>query len=124
MKKIIFMTFIVVLVFVSCGVNKKTEANDMYDIGSEEVEKGDKDIVDKYFELCKVETVTEDKVILYSEDEKCNYEIDSNEADNLIEGEYYDVVFTKKIEIDENKYTIEGASFYRQDFSEQVIYRN
>lgn len=124
MKKIIFMTFIVVLVFVSCGVNKKTELNDMYDIGSEEVEKGDKDIVDKYFELCKVETITEDKVILYSEDEKCNYEIDSNEADNLIEGEYYDVVFTKKIEIDENKYTIEGASFYRQDFSEQVIYRN
>ena len=118
------MTFIVVLVFVSCGVNKKTEANDMYDIGSEEVEKGDKDIVDKYFELCKVETITEDKVILYSEDEKCNYEIDSSEADNLIEGEYYDVVFTKKIEIDENKFTIEGASFYRQDFSEQVIYRN
>ncbi len=123
MKKIIFMTFVVALILVSCGANKKTEEKDNKELGVEEVQE-DKDIVDKYFELCKVETITEDKVILYSEDEKCNYEIDSSEADNLIEGEYYDVVFTKKIEIDENKFTIEGATFYRQDFSEQVIYRN
>lgn len=115
------MTFIVALVFVSCGVNKKTEVNDMYEIGSEEVEKGDKDIVDKHYELCKVETITEDKVILYSLASECYYEVELSEENDFCEGEYYGAEFTNKTLIGENKYSIEDVIFHHEDFQVETI---
>lgn len=120
MKKIIVMTFVVALILVSCGANKKTEEKDNKELGVEEVQE-DKDIVDKHYELCKVETITEDKVILYSLASECYYEVELSEENDFCEGEYYGAEFTNKTLIGENKYSIEDAIFHHEDFQVETI---
>ena len=124
MKKLVFIIWVIALFLVSCGKNEAADIGENPEVVSEKSEEGENNTVNKYFELCKVETITEDKVILYSEDEDCYYEIDSSEAGDLIEGEYYDVEFTNRKEIDKNKYSIEGATFCRENFRVQVIKNN
>ncbi len=122
MKKIIFMTFVVALILVSCGANKKTEEKDNKELGVEEVQEN-KDIVDKHYELCKVETITEDKVILYSLSSECYYEVELSEENDFCEGEYYGAEFTNKTLIGENKYSIEDAIFHHEVFQVEIINR-
>lgn len=99
------------------------EGTDIVDIdhGMTIYSEEENDVVDKYFELCKVESITEDKVILYSLDSECYYEIDLSEAEDLIEGEYYNVVFTSKNQIGENRYSIEDATVMLETFEECII---
>ena len=114
------MTFVVALILASCGANKKTEEKDNKELGVEEVQE-DKDIVDKHYELCKVETITEDKVILYSLASECYYEVELSEENDFCEGEYYGAEFTNKTLIGENKYSIEDAIFHHEDFQVETI---
>ena len=60
-------------------------------------------------------------MIFYSLDSECYYEIDLSEAEDLIEGEYYNVVFTSKNQIGENRYLIEDATFMLETFEECII---
>ena len=58
---------------------------------------------------------------MYSLSSECYYEIDLSEAEDLMEGEYYSAEFTNKNQIDDNRYSIEDATFTIETFQVEII---
>lgn len=109
MKKLIGIICILCM-FAGCGISEEAytdnESSEEQIAVVETTEEDEEDEMNINFVLCKTESVTEEKAILFCESKEIYFELTPEQSEGLVEGEYYTVKYYESQSVSENTFTL------------------